>query len=193
MSSEQKPTDAKTQLPAPVLSSKSIYQGKVINLRVDTILLPAGRTTVREVVEHSGAVVIAALDRDDHLYFVRQYRHPVGKVLLELPAGGLEPGEDPLSTAKRELKEEVGLRAERWVHLGSFYSSPGFTTEILHAFLAQSLESVPVNPDEDEDIDIVRYPLSEALRSSLAFEDAKTLATLFLLAQSPYTDLSKLK
>ncbi|MCX8032808.1 MAG: NUDIX hydrolase [Thermoleophilia bacterium] len=171
-----------------VASQERVYQGKIINLRIDSVRLPSGQTVLREVVEHPGAVVIAALDRDEHLYFVRQYRHPAQKVLLELPAGGLEPGEDPLSTAKRELQEEVGLTAEVWIHLGSFYSSPGFTTEILHAFLAQGLAPVEVRPDDDEDIEIVRYPLADAFANTLRFEDAKTLATLFLLARRLGTD-----
>lgn len=170
--------------PVPeVLSSRSIYEGKVVSLRVDEIALAQGGSAVREVVQHRGAVVMAALDADGNVYLVRQYRHAIGRWLLELPAGSLEPGEDPLVTAQRELREEVGLQAREWRQLGSFFSSPGFASEELHAFLAQELESVPQDPDEDEELVVVRYPLAELLEGMVELCDGKTLATLFLLAK----------
>jgi ADP-ribose pyrophosphatase len=164
-----------------VVSSRSIYAGKVVSLRVDEVSLPRGGVAVREVVYHPGAVVILAIDSEDQVYLVRQYRHPVGDYLLELPAGGLEPSEEPIAAARRELREEVGLEARDWRELGAFFSSPGFVNERLHAFLARDLTRVPTHPDEDEDIEIVRCPLSELLDHLDRAQDAKTLATLCLL------------
>jgi ADP-ribose pyrophosphatase len=168
----------------PIVSSRMVYEGKVVNLRVDEIVLPRGGVGVREVVSHPGAVVVIALDSDDLVYLVRQYRHPIGRYLLELPAGGLEPGEEPLAAARRELREEVGLEAHEWTALGSFYSSPGFVNEHLHAFLARGLVRVPTDPDDDEDISVVRYPLTGLLGQLGEVPDAKTLATLCLLREA---------
>jgi ADP-ribose pyrophosphatase len=165
----------------PVTESRVIYAGKVVSVRVDQISLPEGKTAVREVVDHPGAVVVMALDEDHRVTLVRQYRHPIGRYLLELPAGGLEPDEDPLSAAQRELREEVGLQAREWTALGSFFSSPGFANERLHAFLARGLTAVPSDPDDDEDISVVRYPLTELLDHLEHTSDAKTLATLLLV------------
>jgi ADP-ribose pyrophosphatase len=152
-------------------------------MRVDEITLPDGGVAVREVVDHPGAVVIAAVDDEGFVYLVRQYRHPIGRYLLELPAGGIEPGEEPLAAAKRELREEVGLEAREWTALGSFFSSPGFVNERLHAFVARGLAPARGHPDDDEDITVVRYPL-EGLRAHAAeTPDAKTLATLCLLQE----------
>ncbi len=164
-----------------VLSSETVYTGKIVSLKVDRITLPGGGVAVREVVDHPGAVVIVALDDSGNVYLVRQYRHPIGRYLLELPAGGLEPGEDPLTTARRELREEVGFEARHWAELGSFFSSPGFANERLDAFLARDLVPARGEPDDDEDISVVRYPLSALLENLEETQDAKTLATLCLL------------
>ncbi len=166
-----------------VVGSREVYAGRVVGLRVDEITLPNGRTATREVVEHPGAVVVAALDAAGSVVLVRQYRHPLRQFLLELPAGGLEPGEDPADAAKRELREEVGLVAQTWTSLGSFYSSPGFANERLDAFLATDLSEVAADPDEDEDIEVVRMPLAELLDDPAQISDAKTLATLFRVQQ----------
>ena len=167
-----------------VLGSQMVYAGRVVSLRVDEIALPQGGTALREVVYHPGAVVVAAIDADGHVYLVRQYRHPVRRYLLELPAGGLEPGEEPLAAAMRELREEVGLEAREWTALGSFFSSPGFANERLHAFLARGLVRVPPDPDDDEDISVVRYDLTGLLDRLEAVSDAKTLATLLLVSKA---------
>jgi 8-oxo-dGTP pyrophosphatase MutT (NUDIX family) len=164
-----------------VLSSRVVYVGGVVSMRVDEIALPEGRTARREVVEHPGAVVVIALDEEDRVYLVRQYRHPIRQFLLELPAGTLEPGEEPLIAAQRELREEVGLLAGKWRHLGSFFSSPGFVSEHLHAFLAQELVETDREPDDDEDIAVVRYPRAELLQHLQDIPDAKSLAALRLL------------
>lgn len=167
-----------------VVSAKTVYRGKVVSLRVDEITLPRGGVAVREVVDHPGAVVVVALDEQNRVHLVRQYRHPIARYLLELPAGGLEPGEDPLAAAKRELQEEVGLEAREWLSLGSFFSSPGFANECLHAFLARELSPVQAEPDDDEDISVVRYPLTELLEHLEETPDAKTLAALCLLSRA---------
>lgn len=166
-----------------VVSSRQVYAGKVVDLRVDEIVLADGATALREVVRHPGAIVVAPLDADEHVYLVRQYRHAIGTYLVELPAGGLEPDEDPLVAAQRELREEVGLEADEWTYLGSFYSTPGFVNERLHAFLARRLREVPRDLDDDEDITVVRYSLVWLLEHPEEVPDAKTLATLLLLGR----------
>ena len=121
-------------------SSELVYQGAILALRVDDVVMPDGRVAKREVVEHHGAVAVAAVDAEDRLTLVRQYRHPVATRLLELPAGLLDlPGEDPLEAAKRELLEEAGLVAQRWSVLVDVALSPGFTDEALRVYLAAGL------------------------------------------------------
>ena len=177
-------TDRPAQPFPEVLGSRVVYEGRVVSLRVDEIALPHGRKATREVVEHPGAIVVIALDERNGVALVRQYRHAVKRYLLELPAGGLEPGEEPLATAQRELREEVGVEAARWTPLGHFFSSPGFANEILHVFLAEDLRPAYAEPDEDEDIAVVRYSLSELYEHPERIEDAKSLAALFLLSRA---------
>jgi ADP-ribose pyrophosphatase len=167
--------------PPQVVSSQTVYEGGMISMRVDEIALPEGRIATREVVAHRGAVVIAALDGEGRVYLVRQYRHAIGQYLLELPAGCLELDEEPLAAAQRELREEVGIEARLWTPLGVFFSSPGFANERLHAFLARDFTLVESHPDDDEDICVVRYPLTDLFAYLESIEDAKTLATLCLL------------
>lgn len=163
-----------------VLSSRMVYSGSVVSLRVDEVRAAKG-TVTREVVEHAGAVVMVALDDLGRVALARQYRHAVGRDLLEFPAGGLEPGEDPLEAARRELREETGLVAEEWAFLGSFFSSPGFLHEELHAFLAKSLRSTDQDLDEDEEIEVTWVSLDDLARGTPPVSDAKTLAALVLL------------
>jgi ADP-ribose pyrophosphatase len=177
-------TDRPEQAIPDVLGSRVVYEGKVVSLRVDEIALPHGRRATREVVEHPGAIVVIALDEHGEVALVRQYRHAVKRYLLELPAGGLEPGEEPLAAAQRELREEVGVEAARWTPLGSFFSSPGFANEILYVFLAEDLKPAYAEPDEDEDISVVRYGLSELYEHPERIEDAKSLAALLLLSRA---------
>ena len=122
------------------VDSETLYVGKIFALRADEVRMPGGNTARREVVEHYGAVAILAMDNDGNIVMVYQYRHPVGRRLWELPAGLLDkPGEDPEEAARRELLEETGFAATTWTRLGSTWSSPGITGEVIHLYLAQGL------------------------------------------------------
>ncbi|NLN87176.1 MAG: NUDIX hydrolase [Syntrophomonadaceae bacterium] len=144
------------------LHSQEIFAGRMVHLRVDTVELPDGGQSTREVIEHAGAVAIVALDSEDQIVLVKQYRHPVQKVLLEIPAGTLENDEEPLDCARRELEEETGLRASNWNKILTYYSTPGFTNECLHIFMASGLSAGTAKTDQDEFIEAMRVPLSEA-------------------------------
>lgn len=163
-----------------VTASRPVFDGRLLTVRVDEVCLPSGACVEREVVLHPGAVVIAAVDAEDRVVLACQYRHAVGIDLLELPAGTLETGEEPLATAARELREETGLSAGRWDYLGSFYSSPGFLREELHAFLARDLTAAEQELEDDEDISLLWVPLAELLAGQPELRDAKTLAALWL-------------
>ncbi len=158
------------------LSATYYYQGQIVNMRVDRAELPNGAVALREVVEHPGGVCIAALTDRQELLFVRQFRYPYGKVIRELPAGKLAPGEDPLEAAKRELAEETGAVAAHYQPLGQLYPSPGFLNEIIHLYLATDLTFGRTNPDEDEFLEVERIPLEQAVRMVLGGQltDAKT-------------------
>jgi ADP-ribose pyrophosphatase len=136
----------------------------VVNLRVDTVELAAGRQTTREVVEHGEVVAVVPLLEEGDVLLVRQYRLPAGQTLLEVPAGGLDEGEKPAEAAQRELGEECGQQAGRLERLGGFYLSPGFCSEFVHVFLATELRPVRARPEPDEEIAVVRLRLAEALR-----------------------------
>ena len=162
------------------LSADYKYRGRIINLRVDTAELPNGATATREVVEHPGGVCVAALTEDGCLLFVRQFRYPYQTVLLELPAGKLDPGEDPLEAGKRELREETGAKASRYESLGTLYPSPGYCGEIIPLYAASGLTFGETAPDEDEFLEVEKIPLEEAARMVLEGEipDAKTQAAV---------------
>ncbi|OPZ76117.1 MAG: ADP-ribose pyrophosphatase [Actinobacteria bacterium ADurb.Bin444] len=163
-----------------LLESRLAYRGGLIKVRVDRLALPGGREFEREVVDHPGAVVVVALDDQDRIVLAHQYRHALGTELLELPAGLLESGEDALEAAQRELREEAGLEAHRWDHLGAFYSSPGFVHELLQAFLARDLVKVERNLDLDEDIELEWVPRTALVHTPTIVEDGKTLAAVML-------------
>ena len=153
-----------------VLKSEPVYEGRVISLRRDTVAMPGGGDSVREVVHHPGAVAVVALDDDENVVLLRQYRHPVGKHLWELPAGLRdEDGEPPLETAKRELAEEVQLAAARWSLLLTVNNSPGFSDEVVQVFLAEGLRPAE-RPDgfvvehEEADMTVERVPLADAVQ-----------------------------
>ena len=164
------------------LSSRRLYEGAVVRLRVDRVRMPSGREAVREVVEHSGAVTIVAVDREGHVLLVRQYRHPTGRSLLELPAGTLDRDEEPEACAARELAEETGFRAGRLQRLGGFFVSPGYCTEYIQVYLATDLEPGNAGGGDEEEMQVLALPLVEVLRLVEAgeLEDAKSLAALFL-------------
>lgn len=156
-----------------VASSRDVHIGRVVGLRIDEVVMPDGNTATREVIEHLGAVAIAALDEDDQVTLIHQYRHPIGHRLWELPAGLIDHlGEDPLGTARRELVEEVGLAATEWSTLVDVAASPGFTDEVVRVFLARGLSEVDrdVLGEEEADLVIRKFPLAEAVRMALAGE-----------------------
>ena len=162
------------------LSQEYKYKGRIVNLRVDEVELPGGHTSVREVVEHPGGVCIAALTDRKELLFVRQYRYPLHGLLLELPAGKLDPGEDHRPAALRELSEETGLEAGELTYLGHIYASPGFCDEALHMYLARDLTRARQHLDEDEFLDVVTMPFDTLVEQVMSGEitDAKTVATV---------------
>jgi ADP-ribose pyrophosphatase len=165
------------------VSTERIYEGKIINLRRDKVCLPNGKEAAREVVEHPGAVAIVPVLPDGRILMVRQFRHPVGQVLLEIPAGKLDAGEDPDACAARELEEETGYRAGRLQRRASIFTGPGFTNEIIHMYVATELVKTAVNPDEDEFLEITAYRQQELRRmvSEGIICDAKTITGLYLL------------
>lgn len=168
------------------LSSTDLYVGKILALRADEVAMPGGGRARREVVEHPGAVAVVALDDDEQVVLIHQYRYPLGRRLWELPAGLLDvAGEDPLRTAQRELAEEVGLAAEQWSVLVDVASSPGFTDQSERVFLARGLSEVDrpqAVGDEEADLVIRRVPLADAVRGAFAGEIVNAPAVSGLLA-----------
>jgi ADP-ribose pyrophosphatase len=162
------------------LSSKQIYEGRSVSLRVDKIEMPDGRETTREVVEHRDCVAIIPIDADDNVLLVSQFRYPVEKELLEIPAGGIDTGEDPADAVRREMQEETGYLPEKVERLGGFYSSPGFCTEYLHLYLATDLTPSQLYAEDTESIRLVRTPIAEipGLITSGSICDAKSIAGL---------------
>ena len=163
------------------LSSQLIYEGQAVKLRVDTVRMPSGRETTREIVEHSDCVAIIAIDADDNVLLVNQFRKPVEKELLEIPAGGIEPDEDPVTTVRREMREETGYLPTKVERLGGFYSTPGYSTEYLHLYLATDLIPSQLHAEDTESIRLVRVPIRQipSLITSGSICDAKSIAGLF--------------
>ena len=165
-----------------VTASEPAFAGRAFQVRIDTVRRPDGKTQKIEIVDHPGAVTLVPVDADGQLHFVRQYRHSTLEVMLELPAGTLEPGEDPAACARRECREEIGLATEKLEPLGGFFLAPGYSTEYLHVYLATGLTPSPLPADEDEDLRIERLSLEQAeeLARSGRLHDAKSLAALYL-------------
>lgn len=165
-----------------ILSSVEHYRGRVLTLRLDTVRLSEGQTMVREVIEHAEAVAIVAVGGEGDVYLVRQYRVGSNGSLLEVPAGTVEPGEDPAECARRELQEETGYAAAKWEFLGKFYLAPGYSTELMHLYLASDLRESQLAQDLDEEIEVEKVPLGEAIRRLVGGEqtDVKTIAGLLM-------------
>jgi 8-oxo-dGTP pyrophosphatase MutT (NUDIX family) len=156
-------------------STRSVYEGRLLGLTVER-----WGDHEREIVEHPGAVAIVAVDLDGYVTLVRQLREATRKHLLELPAGTAEPGEEPLETARRELREECGLTGGEWRELAAFWTTPGFCRERMHLFAAEGVERGEPEPADDEELELVRWPLAAVGERLAEIEDAKTLAGLLL-------------
>ncbi len=166
------------------LKKEYIYNGRIINLRKDEALLPNGNTALREVIEHPGGVCVAALTNENEVLMVRQFRYPYSEVVLEIPAGKRDHGnEEPLECGIRELKEETGAVAEKFIPLGELYPSPGYCGEIIWLYAATGLHFEESNPDEDEFLTVERIPLDTAVEMIMNGEikDAKTQAAVLKL------------
>jgi len=161
-----------------------VYKGKIIDVDIERIRLPNGREMDLEIVRHPGGAAVVAVDRDQRVCLLRQYRHVAGGWIWELPAGKLDDGEAPRRTAERELAEEAGLAAERWDELGSELSSPGIFNEVIHLYLARGLHAVEPNTEEHEVLEVHWVPLRQALQWAQSGEirDAKTVVGLFRAA-----------
>jgi ADP-ribose pyrophosphatase len=172
---------------AKLLSSKLAFKGRVFNVFTDTLQEPSGHRHIKDVIRHNGSVVMLAVDErknpaDPDVILERQYRHAAGQYLIELPAGTREPGETPLAAAKRELMEETGFRARRWTMLIRYFASPGFLGEWMQIYLARDLREGTARPELDENLEVFRVPLSEAMRmiAEGKIHDGKTLIGLSL-------------
>lgn len=160
------------------ISTKTIFEGRIIDVVVEDVQLPNGKTSKREIVKHPGAVAIIAVTNDNKIVMVEQYRKALERALVEIPAGKLEKGEEPIVCARRELEEETGYHCEKLKHLTSFYTSPGFADELVHLFVAEELVKLQESAelDEDEFVDILELTLDEAISfmSENKIYDAKT-------------------
>lgn len=166
------------------IESNDIYKGKIINLKVDKVLLPNGNESTREIVTHSGASAIVAL-KGNNIIFVKQYRKPIEKHIIEIPAGKLDENEKPKDCAKRELQEETGYIAEDIIELGDIFTTPGFSNEIIHIFFSKNLTMGIINRDPDEFMDVIEIPLEEVKKMVLSnkIKDSKTLSALLMALQ----------
>ena len=169
----------------PTVESRVLYRGRILNVREDVVKMASGRLARREIVEHSDAVCLVPVDSNGNVLLVRQYRKPIETFLLEAPAGMVERGEDLGAAALRELREETGHTARKLEPLAQFWLAPGYDTEKMHSYLATDLERAPLSPDEDEDLQVVRVPLSgvEELVRHGEIQDAKSIVSLLLALQ----------
>lgn len=168
-----------------MLESQKIYAGNILTLRVDTVLLPNGRKATREVVEHPGAVAVVPITNEGKIVLVRQYRYPVARELLEIPAGKLQVGEDPAACARRELSEETGFLCDQLEPLAQFFTTPGFADEKMYLFCARAMRVAAPHPDADEFINVESYSAQE-IRDMMArgeLCDAKTLLGISMVVE----------
>ena len=165
-----------------ILESEIVYRGRKFNVIREDIVLPNGKRAIREIVDFPGASAILPIVDENRVLLIKQFRTTIHDWILEVPAGTLKPGEDPLSCAKRELKEETGYVAHRWTRLASILTSPGYSNEILHIFLAEELERGEKEPEETEVIENVIIPVNEALKKIFTGEivDGKTIVALLM-------------
>ena len=173
------------ELTEKTLNEEYIYKGRIIKVRRDEVELPNGHKSMREVVEHSGGVCVLPLTDRDEVIFVRQFRYPYKEVILEIPAGKHDHGEEsPLECGKRELAEETGAKADKYTSLGELYPSPGYCGEVIYMFLATGLTFGDTNPDEDEFLNVEKIPFDKALDMVLSDEikDSKTQCALMKAA-----------
>ena len=170
----------------PTVESTTPFQGKLVNVRVDTVRMPGGRLATREIVEHSPVVCVVPMDGDGNVLMVKQYRKAVESELLEVVAGGVEDGETPEETALRELQEEAGFTAGKIRHLSSAWVAPGWCTEFMHLYLATDLSPSSLPPDSDENISVVAVPIQTVsdLVASGEIRDLKSIASLLLAMRS---------
>jgi ADP-ribose pyrophosphatase len=179
-----------------VVSSRSLYQGRVLSLRADEVRMPGGSTAVREVVENLGAVAVVALDEQDRVALIRQYRHPVGRTLWELPAGLLDVSDEPaVRTAARELFEETHLAAKQWDLLLDLNPSPGFTNEAVRVFLARDIadsldDRYAGEDDEESEMEVTRVPLDDAVARVFAGQITNSIAVAGILGAARARDLA---
>ena len=168
-----------------LIDSEAVFDGRLLHVRRDTVRLPNGRTSTREYIVHPGAVLIAPRLPDGRWVVERQFRYPVGRVIVEFPAGKRDPGESALATGQRELLEETGYRASTWTRLGVIHPGVGYTDEAIELWRADGLEHVGRRLDDDEHLDIVAMSLDDLLAAfdAGAITDAKTVATLFWLVR----------
>lgn len=173
------------KLKEEIISSQVLHKGKIVNLRIDSVKLPNGKTAAREVVEHKGAVAVVPITASGEVLMVRQYRHPAGEILLEIPAGKLDANEPPDECAKRELLEETGVVAGSIEKLFSFYTSPGFSNEVLHLYAAEDLSYQGQHLDDDEFVEVQKVPLAEALEmiKNGKINDAKTIIGILAVSR----------
>lgn len=172
------------------IESNLVFEGKVIKARSEKVLLSDGKTAMRDVIEHPGGVGIAAITDNNELLMVRQFRSGPKKVLLEIPAGKLEYGEDPKECAIRELEEETGFVATEIFKVAQAYASPGFLNELLHIYVAKGLKPTKTNPDEDEFLEIEKIPISELKNMVDRFEicDAKSVIAILMSEKYMYQE-----
>lgn len=165
-----------------VISSTTVYRGKVFDVFQDQIQLPDGEQHQIDLIQHNPAVTMLPIDAQGQIWFVRQYRHPAKRYLLELPAGVMDPNEVPEASALRELREEIGMGAKHLERLAGFYLAPGYSTEYMHVFLATDLYPSPLPGDPDERIEIVKIPVEAVFKliENEEIQDAKSLSALFL-------------
>lgn len=166
------------------LERKTLFQGRVFNIHLDTVRLQDNTTSTREVVEHHGGVAVLALDENDNLLMVEQYRYGADRVMLELPAGKIDPGESPETCGVRELEEETGYQAEKFMPFGKFYPTPAYDTETIYLYVAEDLVKTEQNLDPGEFIDVKKVPFAQAVElcKNGTIEDAKTTIAILRYA-----------